>query len=333
MRGRERDDAVVFAIDRAGQLDQLDQRLGDRRIDAETAADDQRKLRIEQRIGSGRERVRIGGDRRRRLEVFRVRHRHRTFDLLLLDAAIERHVNRPARLRQRHLVRLGDGVEMPLRRGRLFRPLHVVLDDVGLGRGAVQPVDPAPIGGIERARAAQHQHRRVIAERVVDAHRPVHQADQIVQDADADPAGGLGVAVRHRHRDLLVRGEHHLRLVVTAVVDQRVMQAAIARARQQEDVVDVEPSEQLDHGVGPEFRVALVGGQIDRRLAQETLRGVFVHRLLPAIACSFTEAAQTPPLVSFFILSGNYSARGRQSIVRSALTSAPHHSLFPGTNC
>ena len=223
----------------------------------------------------------LARDRRRRLEEFRVRHRHRPLDLLLLDAAVERHIDRAARLRQRHLVRLGDGVEMPLRRGRLFRPLHVVLDDVGLRRGAMQPVDPAPVGGIERTGAAEHQHRRVVAERVVDAHRAVHQADQVVQDADADAAGGLGVAVRHRHRDLLVGGEHHLRLVIAAVVDQRVMQAAIARSRQQEDVVDVQAAEQLDHGVGPEFRVALVGRQIDRRLAQETLLiDVFVHRLL-----------------------------------------------------
>jgi hypothetical protein len=123
----------------------------------------------------------------------------------------------------------------------------------------------------------------MIAERVVDTHRAVHQTDEVVQDAHAEAAGGLGVAVRHRHSDLLVRREHHLRLVVTSVVDKRVMQAAVARAGQQEDVIDVEPAEQFDHGVGPEFRVALVGGQIDRRLAQETLRGMLVHRLLLCI--------------------------------------------------
>ncbi len=206
-------------------------------------------------------------------------------------------------------MRLGDGVEVPLRRGRLFGPLHVVLDDIGLRRGAMQPVDPAPVGGIERARSAEHQHRRVVAERVVDAHRAVHQADEIVQDADAEPAGRLSVAVRHRHGDLLVRCQDHLRLMVAAVVDQRVMQAAVARSRQQEDVVDVQPAEQLDHGVGPVFRLAPVGGKIDRRLAQETLLiDVFVHRLLLRVAHHSRGRLLKPPLGLFFILSGNVSA-------------------------
>jgi hypothetical protein len=107
----------------------------------------------------------------------------------------------------------------------------------------------------------------VIAKRVVDAHRAVHQADEVMQDAHADASRGLGIAVRHRHRDLLVRGENHLRLVVAPEIDKRVVQAAIARTRQQEDIIDVEAGEQLDHRVGPVLRLLPVGGQVDGRFA------------------------------------------------------------------
>ena len=44
MRSGERDHAVIVAIGRAGELHQLDQRLGDGGIDAEAAADDDWKI-------------------------------------------------------------------------------------------------------------------------------------------------------------------------------------------------------------------------------------------------------------------------------------------------
>ena len=101
MGGGKADHRKVVPVGGADRLHQIDQRRRDRRIDAEAAADDQRKLGGQQRIGGRRERVRVAGHRRRRLEIFRIRHLQRTVDLLLLNAAIQRDVDRPARRRQR----------------------------------------------------------------------------------------------------------------------------------------------------------------------------------------------------------------------------------------
>jgi hypothetical protein len=51
-------------------------------------------------------------------------------------------------------------------------------------------------------------------------------------------ARGLGVAVRDRDRRLLVQAEQHLRLRVAEVVDDAVVQAAVARAGVQREVGD-----------------------------------------------------------------------------------------------
>jgi hypothetical protein len=52
----------------------------------------------------------------------------------------------------------------------------------------------------------------------------VQQTDDVVQDNTHRPAGCLGIAMRQRDGDLLVRALDHLHLVV-GVVHQRVMQA------------------------------------------------------------------------------------------------------------
>ena len=74
----------------------------------------------------------------------------------------------------------------------------------------------------------------------------MQQADDVVQDRHHRLAARLGVAVRDPHRDLLVLAEHHLRLVA-AVVDERVVQAAVAGARVERRVRQLELLEQI-HG-------------------------------------------------------------------------------------
>jgi hypothetical protein len=51
--------ARVVPVGGADRLHQIDQRRRDRRIDAKPAADDERKLGRQQRIGGRRERVRV----------------------------------------------------------------------------------------------------------------------------------------------------------------------------------------------------------------------------------------------------------------------------------
>jgi len=73
------------------------------------------------------------------------------------------------------------------------------------------------------------KHRRAVDVGVVDRHVRVQQAHEVVQDRDHRLAARLGVAVRDLHRRLLVLAEHHRRAVLP-VVDDRIVQAAVARA-------------------------------------------------------------------------------------------------------
>src|SRR5438067_1758297 len=57
---------------------------------------------------------------------------------------------------------------------------------------------------------------------------------------------GLGETVRHADGDFLVLAQDHLGHGVAAVVDERVVQAAIARARVQRGVRNLELFEQVD---------------------------------------------------------------------------------------
>jgi len=77
----------------------------------------------------------------------------------------------------------------------------------------------------------------------------VQQADKIVQDHHHRLAARFGIAMRDLHRDFLVVADHHRRLVV-AVVDQRVVQAAKARAGIESDVREVVTLDHVDDDVG-----------------------------------------------------------------------------------
>src|SRR6185503_17207057 len=60
---------------------------------------------------------------------------------------------------------------------------------------------------------------------------------------------GLGVAVGDRDRRLLVQAEQHLRALVAEVVDDAVVQAAVAGPRIEREVRDVERAQHRRHGV------------------------------------------------------------------------------------
>ena len=77
----------------------------------------------------------------------------------------------------------------------------------------------------------------------------MQQPDQVVQDHGRRLAGGLGIAVRDLHRDLLVVAEHHRRFVI-AVIDQRIVQAAEARARIERDERKAVALDHVDDDVG-----------------------------------------------------------------------------------
>ena len=156
-------------------------------------------------------------------------------------------------------MRLGAGdaprAQERLREGRNAGRLVVELDVVAhlraLHERGVDPVDPGPAPrGVHGPGGAEHQNRGAVTERVEDRHARVLQAHDVVHDRRHRCAPGLGVAVGHRHRDLLVRGQDQLGRPIAAVVDERVVQPAVGRPGIERDVFDADGAQQVDDEVG-----------------------------------------------------------------------------------
>jgi len=110
----------------------------------------------------------------------------------------------------------------------------------------VDPVDPRPaLLGVERAGGAEHEHRHAVAPGVEQAHHTVQQADIAVQHAGHRLAGGLGIAMRDRHRMILVQAEQNTRPLVAEVVDDAVVQPAVARAGVEADIGNAKAAQHL----------------------------------------------------------------------------------------
>ena len=107
-----------------------------------------------------------------------------------------------------------------------------------------------PFHGVERV-AEDDVDRNAIAPRVVDRHRRVLQSDGPMREHDERLAFDLRVAVRHRHGGFFVEARQELRLRVAAVIDDRLLQTAEARARVAADVRDAERLDDVDHEVRP----------------------------------------------------------------------------------
>ena len=80
-------------------------------------------------------------------------------------------------------------------------------------------------------------------------------------------AGHLGIAVRDGDRVLLVQAEQHLRLLVAEIVDQAVVQAAIAGARIERDIFDAGCAQRVGRDVAAELGGVDAGRRrtVDRR--------------------------------------------------------------------
>ena len=135
-------------------------------------------------------------------------------------------------------------------RGRLIVPFGVVAHRIALHQRGVGPVDMrTALVFVHRAGGAHDEERRAVEIGVIDRHAGVQQADEIMQDHRGGLAGGLGIAVRDLHRDLFVIAQHHRR-IVAAVIHQRVVQAAEARARIERDEGKAVLLDQVDNDVG-----------------------------------------------------------------------------------
>ena len=79
----------------------------------------------------------------------------------------------------------------------------------------------------------------------------MQQADHVVDDGRHLLLACLGKTVRHADGDLFVRAEDQLGHDVAAVVDERVVQAAVAGAWVQRRVRDLELLQQIDDDIRP----------------------------------------------------------------------------------
>ena len=165
-------------------------------------------------------------------------------------AGVVAHVDRAFRLGHHDRVGAREGLRHAFDRGRLIVPFDVVAHGVALHQRGVGPVDVRPpLALVHRAGGADDEDRHAVEIGVVDRHAGVQQADEIVQDHHHRLAGRLGVAVRDLHRDLFVVAQHHRRLVA-AIVHQRIVQAAEARAGIQRDVGEAVALDAVDDDVG-----------------------------------------------------------------------------------
>ena len=101
---------------------------------------------------------------------------------------------------------------------------------------------------------------------VVDAHRRVQQADDVVDDGGHRLAASLGIAMGDLHGDLFVVTEQHRRLVL-AIIDQRVVEPAKARAGIERDIGKFVLLDQIDDDVG----LPTLGGFLDFGFAHADL--------------------------------------------------------------
>jgi len=110
----------------------------------------------------------------------------------------------------------------------------------------MDPVDPgAALLGIDRAGGAQHDHGHPVAPGIEQPHHAVQEPDIAVQHAAHGLAGRLGVAVRDRDRVVLVQAQEDAGLLVAEMIDDAVVQPAIARARIEADVADAAAAQHL----------------------------------------------------------------------------------------
>ena len=205
---------------------------------------------FEQLVGDRFDGAGIGRHRRGGGCGARGRQRHLVGLRRLLHAGVVAHVDRAFRLGHHDRVGAREGLRHAFDRGRLIVPFHVVAHRVALHQRGVGPVDVRPpLALVHRAGGADDEDRHAVQIRVVDRHAGVQQADEIVQDHHHRLAGRLGVAVRDLHRDLFVVAQHHRRLVA-AIVHQRIVQAAEARAGIQRDVGEAVALDAVDDDVG-----------------------------------------------------------------------------------
>ena len=178
---------------------------------------------------------------------------------LAQDFARQRQIDRPARLAHHDVERaVDDGVDR-LAVAQLVIPFHEFAHHAALVERLLAPMDGAvargDVAGLGDRRApGGEQQRHVVT-------RGVHQAADRVGGADRDVhhhrrrlAAGAVVAVRHRHRDVLVRhGDELRKLGIAGVAGNAFHDRREIGARIGEHILDAALAEPRQIGFGGHF--------------------------------------------------------------------------------
>ena len=167
-----------------------------------------------------------------------------------LQPGIEADIDRRGGRRARRDIGAAHGLHQRLRRGGLVIPFDDRADKGALIARGVNPVDPrTALFGIERAGRTEHDHGHPIAPGIEQTHHAVQEPDIAVQYASHGLAGGLGVAVRNGDRMIFVQAEQNARPFIAEMVDEAVVQSAIARAGVEADIGNAQAAEHLRRDV------------------------------------------------------------------------------------
>ena len=217
-----------------------------------------RSLRADQRLRRRFHRVGRGVRRLRRLEAGGIGDRHLAVEPGLLEPGVETDIDRAARRRLRHHPAAEHGLDDRLGGARLVVPFDEVPQHHALVLGGMDPVDPgSPQRRIDRPGRPHHIDRRAVAPGVEHRHQPVHQPDIGMDDRPHRLVRHLGVAMGDRDRVILMQAEQHLGVFVAEIVDDRIVEPAIAGAGVQRDVFDPEPAQHLGRDVAGPFHLAV----------------------------------------------------------------------------
>ncbi len=270
-----------LGVDRLGERDALVPPLNAARHPSDHHHRMLRRLdqggRLVDQLGRGR-RLRVRHvardiDRSERLGELRLLHLRVEIDV---DGAHGRGIGHPGPAQQ--------GFARRRRGGRLVVPFRIVAYDRALIAGGVDPVDPrAALGSVDRAGRAQDDDGRAVAPGVEHRHGGVKQPDVGMHRRRHRLVGHLGVAVGDRDRGFLMQAEQHLRHLVAEIVDDRVVQPAVARSWIERDIGDLQRPQRIGHHVAAPGR-CVCRRQVDRpiKLPNGRMRlggrGLFVGR-------------------------------------------------------
>ena len=228
MIGRHADDVAAVLVGRARELDQLGQRRGGALLVADSAAEDQRHVGVHQKVGGRFDGFRRRRQRRRGLMTWQIHvwQRNRTIERFFLYAGIDRDIDRPLRPVFRDPGGTHDRIDDGLQRCRFVGPFGIGPYRLALRVGRMRPVDGTAIGRIRRPRPAENHDRLTVDPGVIEPHQRMLDPHQVMQDHEAPLAGVFRVAWAMCSAISSAPQRNHLRLVDSAVVDQRVVKPA-----------------------------------------------------------------------------------------------------------